>query len=283
VTAVMLLCFCARRVPECGWPRLHSAEIPSLLRFGGWVTVTGVISPLLTVFDRFVIGAIAGMAAVTSYTIPYNLVMRLGVLPSSLQNALFPRFAKLPAAEAARLQAQTVGLIASLVTPPLVACLLGMKMFLSLWIGPALAKTAAPIGEILILGLSVNMLAFIPFGFLQSRGRPDLPAKFHLAELLFYAPLLYALTWRYGPSGAAWAWDARSMADAILLFAAVGMLGVLAACWGGLLATGMAFAWANAGMDGTATYWPLSAMLMTASLVWAGLRLPPGIKQALRP
>jgi hypothetical protein len=73
------------------------------------------------------------------------------------------------------------------------------------------------------------------------------------------------------------------MADAILLFAAVGMLGVLAACWGGLLATGMAFAWANAGMDGTATYWPLSAMLMTASLVWAGLRLPPGIKQALRP
>jgi O-antigen/teichoic acid export membrane protein len=282
VTALMLLIFCARRVPGCGWPRLCRSEIPILLRFGGWVTVTGIISPLLTVFDRFVIGAVAGMAAVTNYTIPYNLVMRLGVLPGSLQNALFPRFAKLPAAEAGRLQAQTVGLIATLATPPLVAGLLGMKLFLSLWIGPDIAKQAVPIGDILILGLWVNMLAFIPFGFLQSRGRPDLPAKFHLAELLVYAPLLYGLTRRYGPAGAAWAWDARSLADAVLLFAAVGMLGVLAACWGGLLVTSMAFAWANAGMDTTATYWPLSAILLAASLVWAGLRLPPGIWQVLR-
>jgi O-antigen/teichoic acid export membrane protein len=282
VTAAMLLGFCTRRVPECGWPRLRRNEIPALLRFGGWVTVTGIISPLLTVFDRFVIGAVAGMAAVTNYTIPYNLVMRLGVLPSSLQNALFPRFAKLPAAEAGRLQAQTVGLVACLATPALVAALLGMKLFLSLWIGPGLARNAAPIGDILILGLWVNMLAFMPFGYLQSRGRPDLPAKFHLAELLFYAPLLYGLTRRYGPAGAAWAWDARSLADAILLFAAVGMLGVLAACWGGLLATCLAFAWANAGMDGTATYWPVSAILLAVSLLWAGLHLPPGIKQAMR-
>ncbi len=283
VTAVLLLGFCMRRVPGCGWPRLQSSDIPSLLRFGGWVTVTGIVSPLLTVFDRFVIGAIAGMAAVTSYTIPYNLVMRFGMLPSSLQNALFPRFAKLPAAEAARLQAQTVGLIASVATPVLVAGLLGMNCFLSVWISPALAKDAAPIGEILILGSWANMLAFIPFGFLQSRGRPDLPAKYHMAELLFYAPLLYGLTRRYGPAGAAWAWDARSLADTLLLFAAVGMLGVLAACWGGLLATCMAFAWANAGMDGTAAYWPLSAVLLAASLVWAWWHMPLALKQARRP
>jgi GT2 family glycosyltransferase len=120
--------------------------------------------------------------------------MRLAALPSSLQNALFPRFAMTGAAEARVLQAQAVNIVNCLMTPVLIVSILAMRPFLTVWIGRTIAAAAAPVGQILILGLWPNMLAFVPFGFLQSRGRPDLPAKFHVAELFFYAPALYFLT-----------------------------------------------------------------------------------------
>jgi O-antigen/teichoic acid export membrane protein len=93
VTLVMLYAYCVKYVPAEPLPHITKAEIRPLFVFGSWVTLTGLVSPLLTVFDRFVIGSMAGMTAVTAYTIPYNLVMRISGLPSALQNALFPRFA----------------------------------------------------------------------------------------------------------------------------------------------------------------------------------------------
>jgi O-antigen/teichoic acid export membrane protein len=282
VTAVMLFVFCMKRIPA-GRPVIARGEIRPLLAFGGWVTLSGLVSPLLTVFDRFVVGALTGMTAVTAYTIPYNLVMRIAALPTSLQNALFPRFAMVEEAPARALQQQATVLIACLMTPPLLIGVLAMKAFLTLWIGPRLAATAAPVGQILILGLWPNMLAFIPFGYLQSRGRPDLPAKFHVGELVFYAPALYFLTLRYGLAGAAWAWDARTLADAVLLFAAVGWLPGLLRGWPGFALLVLAFAWAQAAPGGAAAYSAFGTLLVAASLLWALWGLPRGMWRQLLP
>jgi O-antigen/teichoic acid export membrane protein len=281
VTAALLFGFCLTRVPARALPRLSRSHIRPLLSYGGWVTLTGLISPLLTVFDRFVIGSITGMTAVTAYTIPYNLVMRLAALPSSLQNALFPRFAMTGAAEARVLQAQAVNIVNCLMTPVLIVSILAMRPFLTVWIGRTIAGAAAPVGQILILGLWPNMLAFVPFGFLQSRGRPDLPAKFHVAELFFYAPALYFLTRFLGVAGAAWAWDARTLADAILLFAAVRLLPGLLAGWFGFLLLAGAFAWAQMGGVSPVLYGAGSGLLSAASLLWAWRALPPDLKLQL--
>jgi O-antigen/teichoic acid export membrane protein len=278
VTAVMLAIFCRAHVPARGVPRLAAAEIPSLLSFGGWVTLTGLISPLLTVFDRFVIGAVGGMAAVTAYTVPFNLVMRLAALPSSLQNALFPRFAASDAVQAQALQARAVKIIAAAATPLLLAAMLTMKPLLVFWLGRPLALSAAPVGHILLAGLWANTLAFIPFGFLQSRGRPDLPAKFHVAELLFYAPLLLVLTHRSGVAGAAAAWDIRAASDALLLFAAVRLLPALLSCWFGLALVLAAFAWVAAGIDSLPLYWAVAAGLLGLGTIWAASILPDDVK-----
>jgi O-antigen/teichoic acid export membrane protein len=164
-----------------------------------------------------------------------------------------------------------------------VAVLLVMKPFLGLWLGQSLADSAAPVGQILLLGLWPNMLAFIPFGFLQSRGRPDLPAKFHVAELFAYAPGLYFLTRHFGAAGAAWAWDARTLADAVLLFGAVRQLPILAAGWFGFALLAAAYAWAQWQAPSTLSYWALSALLLAISLVWAAIILPSDIIQHLRP
>jgi O-antigen/teichoic acid export membrane protein len=280
VTAGMLFWFCRARVPALSRPGLTAAEIPALLTYGGWLTLTGVISPLLTVFDRFVIGAVSGMGAVAAYTIPFNLVMRLAALPGSLQGALFPRFAAAAPAEAGRLQGRAVLIVAGVTTPMLVTALFAMQPFLRLWVGPGLAGAAAPVGLILIPGLWANILAFIPYGFLQSRNRPDVPAKFHAAELIFYAPLLFILTRHFGAAGAAAAWDIRSAADAVLLFAASRLMPGLLSCSFGLGLVLAAFFWVSAGVQSPLLYWSAGGGLLGVSGVWSVMILPRDVTQA---
>jgi O-antigen/teichoic acid export membrane protein len=87
------LAVCLRVLPELGrtieWER--SAAGP-LLRFGGWMTVTNVVGPLMLTLDRFLIGALVSMTAVAYYATPYEVVTKFLVLPVALTGVMFPAF-----------------------------------------------------------------------------------------------------------------------------------------------------------------------------------------------
>jgi O-antigen/teichoic acid export membrane protein len=91
---------------------------------------------------------------------------------------------------------------------------------LELWLGTEFAGHSYRVLQWLTVGVFVNSLAQIPFVLLQGRGRPDIPAKFHLIELPFYLAVVFALIGKWGVEGAAMAWVARAALDAILLFSA---------------------------------------------------------------
>src|SRR6266566_1325695 len=55
-----------------------------LLGFGGWVSVSNVVSPLLVYLERFLLASRAGDAAVAYHTAPYAVVTRLLILPTGL-------------------------------------------------------------------------------------------------------------------------------------------------------------------------------------------------------
>jgi len=61
-----------------------------LLAFGGWMSVSNVVSPMLVYLDRFMLGAFVGLSAVGYYTAPFDGVVRMLIVPASLVNALFP-------------------------------------------------------------------------------------------------------------------------------------------------------------------------------------------------
>src|SRR6266550_8121337 len=79
------LVLCLRMLPELGrsiaWER--SAAGP-LLRFGGWMTVSNLVSALMVMIDRFLIGALVTMTAVTYYATPYEVVTKLWLIPGAL-------------------------------------------------------------------------------------------------------------------------------------------------------------------------------------------------------
>jgi O-antigen/teichoic acid export membrane protein len=205
-------------LPVHGRPRIDSSRVGALFRYGGWITVSGLVSPLLTVVDRLVIGAIRGATSVARYTIPYLLVARVQIVSSSLSRTLFPRFSMLSRPEAAAVGRDAVSTMLAMMTPLTIIGIVLLDPFLRIWVGEDIARSSAPVGVVLLVGMWVNSLAFIPYAFLQAQGRPDLTAKFHLLEVPPYVGGLVLGLHFGGITGAAWAWTGRVTLDAVLLF-----------------------------------------------------------------
>jgi O-antigen/teichoic acid export membrane protein len=71
------------------------ALFPRLFSFGGWITVTSIVGPILVYLERFLIASLMSMAAVAYYSAPYEAVTRLWIIPASLAMTLFPAFSSL--------------------------------------------------------------------------------------------------------------------------------------------------------------------------------------------
>jgi O-antigen/teichoic acid export membrane protein len=277
----MLYVFCLTNVPARPIPYIIPSKIRALLGYGGWVALMGLINPILTVFDRFFIGAIAGMAAVAAYTIPYNLVLRIGALPSALQNALFPRFSMAEEEKGLALLLIVVRGTAALLTPLLVIGMVLVKPFLTLWLGHKLAGETSSVGQILIVGLWAYTAVFIPSAYLQARKRPDVEPKFGICELIAYGPLLYWLTSRFGANGAAWAWDARALVHTILILWAIGILTTAVKIWVGLVLVFITWGWVFMHTAPGMEYWLANLLLVAASMLWSFRVMPIEVSTAV--
>ena len=77
---------------------------PSLFNFGGWIALQNAAVAILLYLDRFLVGVLLTMSAVTYYTAPYELVNRALIIPSSMMMVLFPAFSSLEAMDREKLQ-----------------------------------------------------------------------------------------------------------------------------------------------------------------------------------
>jgi O-antigen/teichoic acid export membrane protein len=197
-----------------------------LLAFGGWVSVSNAIAPLLSYLERFLLASLAGVAAVAYYAAPFEAVTRLQIMPASLAGALFPLVSASGAQSGAgRESERLVGrafryLLPALALPTGLAALFAHPL-LSVWLGGAYAANGSAALAILAAGVLVNGLAHLPSAYLLAKGRPDLPAMFHLIELPLYAAAAWVLIGAHGVAGAALAWTLRVTLDAVLLAGAM--------------------------------------------------------------
>lgn len=208
--------------------RRYSASFslfPHLFSFGGWITVSNVVGPVLVYLDRFLIGSLLSMAAVAYYSAPYEMVTRLGIISSSLSMALFPAFSTLGGIENKEkisiLFTRSIKYVLLALGPITLVVGLFARDILGIWLGVDFSMKSTIVLQVLALGVLINSLAHTPFALLQGVGRPDIPAKFHLFELLFYIGTAWFLISRWGINGAAVAWTLRVTLDTLLLFGAV--------------------------------------------------------------
>ncbi|HEY0672862.1 MAG TPA: flippase [Longimicrobiales bacterium] len=205
-------------------PALRLERLREVGSFAGWVAVSTAVSPLLLYLDRFMIGALLSLTAVTFYAAPYEIVARLTLIPGAVIGALFPALSQLSAhpdrSFAEQLAARSAMFLFALLAPVIVFMLGIARDGLSLWLGAEYAAQSTRALQILAIGVLVNALAHVPYALLHGHGRPDLPARFHLLELPIQVALAWLLITQFGITGAALAWTLRMIIDAALLFIA---------------------------------------------------------------
>jgi len=200
--------------------RFMPMAIKPLFSFGGWMTVSNIIGPLMVYLDRFVIGAVISVTAVAYYATPYEMVTKLWIVSGALVATLFPAFAATNNSDASRtiqLLSKSIAATFILIFPIVLVIVTFSQEGLMIWLGKDFANNSAPVLQWLAAGVFINCLAQVIFALIQGRGRPDLTAKIHLLELLFYLPLLWWALKQYGIVGAAVTWTLRVTIDGILL------------------------------------------------------------------
>lgn len=196
----------------------HKETFKRLIFFGGWITVSNIISPMMVYFDRFVISNIFGAKMVGYYTAPSEAITRLGVLPGALARAVFPRLSNTIDSNDFRKQLKFSYKLMTLgILPVVILGILLSDKILYLWMGKDYAEHSTSIFCVLLGGFFFNAMAQIPFATIQSVGKAKLTALLHCIEVIPYLITLYYCVHTYGLIGAAYAWSLRVIVDCILL------------------------------------------------------------------
>ena len=206
--------FGVRAIPRGSVLLRHARE---MLGFGGWVTVNSAVGPLLLYFDRWLMGILLGVAALPLFTVPFNLVMQLTLIPASVAATLFPAFSALRAGEgwerAEEFYVRSHRYLAVALVPALFGLFVWAPEVLRLWVGPEIAAQSTATLRLLVAGLAFALLAPVSGALLNGAGRPDLVARIYLLELPFNAVLMWVLVRGWGIEGAAVGFMVRAFAE----------------------------------------------------------------------
>jgi O-antigen/teichoic acid export membrane protein len=207
-----------RDLPGLGptWPRW--SLVGPLVRMGGWMSASGILTQALLYADRFLVGAVLTLTAVAFYATPLDLVMRMWILPVAVAQALLPAMASVFATHAeatAGLLRRGALMVMAMVLPACLVLVAAGPLVLQLWLGQEFAAGGGRVLQILAVGIFFSCAAFAPGALLDAIGRPDLNAKWQLAQALIFLPLSAGLLVWIGIEGAAAAWALRCATDCL--------------------------------------------------------------------
>ena len=195
--------------------------IKPILKTSTWMSISNLIGPIILYVDRFLIGALISAVAVTYYTTPYEVVTKLLIIPSALASVLFPTISshfKTNPDYTNKLFSKSVKSIFIILFPVVLIISTFANEGLNIWLGKNFANSSTLVLQLFAVGIFLNSIAFFPFTYLQSIGRPDITAKIHLFELPLYLILMWYFIPKLGITGAALVWLIRIFIDTSLLF-----------------------------------------------------------------
>lgn len=204
-----------RALPAPRGQHRQSGDMTHLLRFGGWLSVSNVIGPMMANVDRLYLASLLPPASVAAYTVSYDSVFRVTTIPFAAAGAMFPALAEAQSRPERSVQMVrfAVGAVVMLTLPPLLLATIFAKPLLTLWLGQEFALATLPVFQVLIVGAFMSCTAHVPYTLLHAHGRSDITAKIHLIELpLFFGLLVWGVS-NWGIVGAAIATTLRVTMD----------------------------------------------------------------------
>lgn len=217
---ILWLLHLRRLLPGTPGIAADSSDLRHAFHFGGWLSLSNIVGPIMVYLDRFYLATQFAPATVAYYTVPLDASMRATTLPQTAVNALFPALAQVqsrPELSGQMLALASRALIGIALLPALLAIMFAGPL-LTLWLGASFAAGALPIFKLLVIGIFCNSLAHPPYALIQAGGRSDVTAKLHLLELPAFLFALGLGVHLFGITGAAIAWSLRVLVDGLLLY-----------------------------------------------------------------
>ncbi|RQW28144.1 flippase [Rhodobacteraceae bacterium CH30] len=214
--ATATLAFLMSKIALNGEPlAVNKITFHRLIKFGGWITVSNIISPIMVYFDRFIISNTLGASKVGYYAAPSEAISKLLAIPGAIARALFPRLSSTSNNKSLH---QSGALAIFIICLPICMIIFfGAEKIIELWLGNKYIDQSTTILKILSIGFLFNAMAQIPFTSLQSKGRSKTTALVHACEVGPYLATLLYLTNTLGLNGAAIAWSLRTAVDFTVL------------------------------------------------------------------
>ena len=201
---------------------IEEAKFIPLAKFGLAMVGAGISSVFLANAEKVVLSSVVSVKALAYYSVAFTLASMATMLSSSMIQSLVPAFTQLakPGREIElRLlfsRCLTLNLIA--VVPAIVFLAVIGQDFFTIWAGADFGVESTVPFYFLLMGLFVNIPAYIPYSVLLALGKADVIAKLYWLELLPFLLLVVILTTNFGIIGAAAAWGIRMFFDGILFF-----------------------------------------------------------------
>lgn len=200
---------------------VYSGDIAkNLFTFGGWATVSSIVSPMMVQLDRFMIASMISAAAVTIYVVPYELIAQSMILVGAISSIIFPTLSRLIHEQPDQWRKYFYTWTIRVTVMMLIVCstmAVLMPYILQIWLGKDFQATSVTVGRILCVGVLINTVGVMYYALIQSQGKASITAKIHLFELPLYLTFLYIALNQFGVVGAAVAWTARMVLDTGLL------------------------------------------------------------------
>lgn len=209
-----------RLLPRLAHPQIRRDLIKPLSRFGAGLVVSSFAGMLLTHAEKFFIVRLASVSSLAYYSVAFNLAWALAAVPIAMASSTLPAFSRLQAdpdrEPLKRLYTRALrGNLLWVAPASLLLCVIA-RPFFTLWAGPDYGRESTPLFYILVAGLILNIIAYVPYMLLMAYGRSDIIARIHVSELGPYVAGMIALTYYWGALGAAIAWSLRVLADTLL-------------------------------------------------------------------
>lgn len=222
VETLAFFILCRRRIKGGALPKPSAYYAKRMFRFGGWMTISNVIQPAMIHGDRFFLGGMRGLVAVTYYVTPAELIVRLLVVPRSLVTVLFPNLTMRFAGSKEGVEdlfAQCMFILTAVLWTGAGLLIVFGPWGLGVWLGEDFRANSGPVIRWLSVGIVALSLAYVPQFLIQASGKPSQTALAHLGELPVYIFLAWVGIELGGVVGAAIAWAARGTLDLGIMLA----------------------------------------------------------------
>ncbi|OYZ20743.1 MAG: hypothetical protein B7Y39_10250 [Bdellovibrio sp. 28-41-41] len=209
-----------KKLPNLTWESGSAmSHFKMLMSHGVWITLSNILAPIMSNFDKILLGNITVLKSVVFYTTPMEMISRLWAIPSSVTRVFFPQFAAAELDETIQQQFRHAGQIMGLFIFPV--CLITFvfaQEFLSIWINPEFSNDSFLLAQWMVIGILFNAFNWIPFGWLQATKHVQWSVFTILLEVPIFLVAFYFFTKQYGLIGSAAVWSGRLIFDYFLTY-----------------------------------------------------------------